>query len=96
MKIENLGVREDKKLLIWHYNKVKGLIASVSSSTVASDVSQLQTDVGNINTALTQMSGNVTTLQTNLPYKIVVLTETEYNALSEVDNDTLYFIKQWV
>ena len=36
MKIENLGVREEKKLLAWLYNKVKGLLTSISSlSSVA-------------------------------------------------------------
>lgn len=91
MKIENLGVREEKKLLAWLYNKVKGLLGH--ADTDDTEDANIASTVSNHDTRLTTAEGNITTLQQNLPYPIVVLTQAQYDLLDPPNTDTIYMIK---
>lgn len=91
MKIENLGVREEKKLLAWLYNKVTTLLGR--ADTDDNEDANIASTVSNHDTRLTAAEGNITTLQQYLPYPIVVLTQAQYDLLDPPNTDTIYMIK---
>jgi len=106
MKLENLGLRETKKLLIWLYNKVVGLDNDVSSSNYQQQIDNLQNTISQTNDSISTLENTLSTtndtveamgrdLETvmgSLPVNIRVLTEAQYEEVAQVGDQTLYFI----
>lgn len=106
MKLENLGIRETKKLLIWLYNKVVGLDNDASSSNYQQQIDNLSYRIGqtndnvialnntlsSTNDTVEAMGRDLENVMGSLPVNIRVLTEAQYEETAQVGDQTLYFI----
>lgn len=92
MKLENLGFRETKKLLIQLYNKVVGLDNGVPSSNYQQQIDNLQNALSSTNHTLEAMGRDLETVMGSLPVNIRVLTKAQYEEIAQIGDQTLYFI----
>lgn len=89
-KVNNaLEIAEDVK-------QTNDLTANVAAILLEhGDEGQTLKDILDLNSVVGQNTSAISSLQAQLnSYNIVVLTEEEYDALEETDNNTLYFIEE--
>ena len=89
-KVDNaLEIAEDVK-------QTNDLTANVAAILLEhGDEGQTLKDILDLNSVVGQNTSAISLLQAQLnSYNIVVLTEEEYDALEETDNNTLYFIEE--
>lgn len=93
LKRAQLNAKDAETLAGASLSTLQTIFSSISHTHTMKDISDLQDTFDNIQNDLDNLEGNINDLAESMSYKILPITQEEYDALAIPDSNTLYIIE---